>query len=1705
MSKISSGANYIQRGSSTPKRLANIKKSPLAVIVSGFFALVLMLMSAQPLLSGLHEKSEGPTNLPVVAQTQAAGISFICSENMGHNMNTRGGWKSFLSTPPQYDAKNRSWTAEEAIGNQIGFINYHGEGEGSNYFVADKKEPNIKKLSKAAQKGYTDNLDKFKGLRTATNCVNQTIGTTLANVVMGFASGATGITKMIVVFAFDSNVICEKPTDKGACINLLKIIGGTGSSSGGIIGVLTSGIYMPLLVMMVAITGFWVAKTAFKDRKYREALFGFIWIVLSVILGLAMLLNPALLAKAPMAASNTVASCVIGAFNGDNCFNNTSTGSSIDINNTDAGAGSKNICRSTASGLSVDEGMSLAVNSLSCSIWKAFILEPLAQGNFGTSVANLDTTGGSPTSAVIKKAGLDPKDFCINLSTSGSASSMEGKRLKLDGTNNEVCNLLIYQGFLQTNASSPKDKVGTPSNNNAQDPRWYNIAVVAANDSGMWNQWGSSGSGGLHKTGIALLALFTSGLGGFILIVVSIFALIYYFSSVLLMAFAPIFLLLGVHPGRGKKLLFGWLEKVISNVVKYLISAVFLIVAIALYGAILGNSNNMGTTLLFILIISGALFLYRKEIIDLIGKTNMGGEQVSSKLSERLGGMVKGTAKIGAAGAGSALGARIAGGSLSSGMKDGIKRSIQRGDANEIVGKGLGGIVTNAARQYNRNTVDNAQDIKTKAREEATRRDALKSQLDTATLEESNIAAEIDRVDSDASIKKVELERSEGIEGSVSEINNEVARDMMGENPFFGQAMLMLEQLKSLKLDLRIAKINGDEDEIRRINGEISEVTSQRAQLMDQIPEKEARNLNRQYQQRTRRGYALAGIEDYNPRDRVAYEELVGSTYKDQSYRDDLVDRANKAAVERQRLIGEYNGANVVADLYNETDLNRQPGDDFNTKFVDKIDKKAQALRDESIADADSAGRTIYSNKDLYQLGYIPDSGTNPPNGSPLDDNGPANDPTPTTPIEVEPVAPTAYNDGNEREEYTPESNIDQSSESLVNNDPVINTNINNPIDNRVNNPSNNSNEELPLIEYERADYDTYQYDRGPEDDYDEERENYYSGKYDDSLPEFNDSEPARSEQSLPVIDSELPEVVSPVVTPKVEKLDLQPEVLPTVEAPKIEKRDTQPEALPTIETPRPIAETTRNNEDIIPRVSDAKFNKNFANDLNSMRDSAATEFEGTKYAKEFEMIYGKLEEISRSDTSDLGRVQSELDKVSRASDNLEDRISTSSPEDLGPIASQFREEIDFKVNELFDHKSSHIESRNERLRERNNTPVDNTRIDNPTSLPSEPIRVDSTKAEFNRVEPVSVEPIRSAPARVEPIKAESTRVEPTKVEPVRSESNRVEPVKAGPTHVEPTKVESVRSEPTKVEPVKAAQTRVEPTKIEPVRSETTPVQPTKVEPVKAEPTRVEPVKSDAVRPEAVRQDSARETSNSVEPVERKLPVEEPSKPSQVGGSRQSEVKSAPDRAVIDAAVAEALAKNNSQNTNKSNLGDTVSRAEYEDLRKNIISEMRNELAVHEDKYNAGLDMIENQSRRVSDILGEDSLQGRDFKGVQERISQTKESKDTISKAEYQSIMSEIDSLKKRSEQLPPDMHNDLMGRYAEIEENFEKAMRAKNDRNNVRKEASTKIGRIDSDYKRNSDVDETVRIKPVNDNPGRPNTRRNLRGGLPIKPDLDD
>src|SRR5699024_12828572 len=95
-----------------------------------------------------------------------------------------------------------------------------------------------------------------------------------------------------------------------------------------------------------------------------------------------------------------------------------------------------------------------------------------------------------------------------------------------------------------------------------------------------------------------------------------------------MMVLAPLFLLLAVHPGRGRKMFLGWLSQVTSNVLKYLASALFLIVTISLYGAAMANSDNIALTFVFVLILTGALLLYRGEFFNIIVKVDLGGEKL---------------------------------------------------------------------------------------------------------------------------------------------------------------------------------------------------------------------------------------------------------------------------------------------------------------------------------------------------------------------------------------------------------------------------------------------------------------------------------------------------------------------------------------------------------------------------------------------------------------------------------------------------------------------------------------------------------------------------------------------------------------------------------------------------------------------------------------------------------------------------------------------------------------------------------------------------------------------------------------------------------------------------------------------------------------------------------------------------------------------
>lgn len=968
MSKLSGGASYLTKESVPAKRVSTPKRSPVMVAVSAFFALLVLFISVQPLMGSFSSASP--------QKAHAEGFEIACTSKIGLWMDDKSPWDAFLKVYPQANEKNRVWTLQEAYGNGATFVNYEGEGKGpDNQLVIDKSPANTYKPG-----NYSAVEDKLNGARTESGCVWPAFASSVANFGLWMASSTTNIVQTFVVFAFDSKIICEDPANPtGVCLNLLKVVGGTGSAGdGGLIGILTGSIYMPLLVIMVTITAFWIGYRGLVQRKLREAMVGAIWVVLSVVFGLALLLNPALLAKAPMAVSNSVATCVIGSFNGQNCMDSSTGTESLKTDRFSTS--SDKICRSIAPGASLDAQMSMTVNSLSCSIWKAFVLEPYAQGSFGTSFGKLDISDPD-TKKLIEKAGIDPNVFCVNLGSSESLASFSGKRAVFDKDTGKVCNLLAYQMFLKTDASTTGS--ATPAAGTV-DSRWYNLIVTTANDEGLWAQWAPSLTNSMHKNATAVLANITSFVGGIVLVIIAFFALLYYLTSVILMAFAPLFFLFGVHPGRGKKILLGWVEKVVSNVLKYIASAIFLIVAISFYAAILGSASNPALTFLFVVLMSFALGMYRKEIIELIGKASMGGEQLSSKFADSLKDRAKGVGSLALAGAGSGVGAAIAGGRVGSGIKAGIQRDLQRGGAKKIFGNVGGELVGNATRQFARNTVDNERDVKEEARRAQMQSAAASEELATVAIEQEEASEAVVMFDHKFYNDLDDLNDLESSRDKYTNIELETAREMSKDNEWFSAAQLLANQIAGIKFEKEMAIGNGDQETADLKTAEMQALTAQRQQVLEHVSVEDLARYREDYSARVEDKAFRAGVE-YDETDAGKIIHLTGAINGAQEARDLLVASANTLTERRSELEGEAAGFEAKEEKLNELGKNIQPGDMLTKKKADDIIAKGEAefVEKRTAAYVEREMFEKLSMDEVFEKEYLKAYGNNQSNSNP--------------------------------------------------------------------------------------------------------------------------------------------------------------------------------------------------------------------------------------------------------------------------------------------------------------------------------------------------------------------------------------------------------------------------------------------------------------------------------------------------------------------------------------------------------------------------------------------------------------------------------------------------------------------------------------------------------------------------------------------------
>lgn len=606
-------------------------KGVLAGLVALFFALIFVL----PAFS-----------------TNAANI--WCGSSIGAGMETKQNWYIGDENYVLPDNAPRNFGANEIFSN-FGFVDYNGEGAGEGWFAGSRAKagedganvvPDWVKTDKSALEGAREYCTIFNAIPRA-----------FANMFLGLASSIVSIAQLFVSLAFSANLVCADPANPtGACLNLMAIIGGkTGASGEGIIGSLTNSLYFPLILIAAVATGVWVAWLGLAKRQVREALTGALWTVCAAFVGAILLLSPGFLTSLPMKASNTLAGCVMGAFNGYNCMDG-SGGIGTQSSNTHT----TSICNVQVSNASFVDTMQAVVAGVNCNIWKAFVVNPAAVGSWGVGFDEL-FTDKDPVKGILEKKGLNPDDYCVQMGSNSSVSSQKGGTLQLN-YGPKACNLMLYQMALQHDVTLPDGGLDKWANDLNEDTRWYRLVDAANANTGFWSNWSQSAGGGMHKLGVAATASVVSILGVVVMVITALFAMVYYVSCIFLMAFAPVFFLLAVHPGKGKRVFLGWLEKVVSNILKYLASAAFLIVAVSIYGGVLSNLSSFWTTVAFVALITMALLMYRKELIELFGRVNMGGEQLSSRMTDKFKSMGSKAAKMSGAVAGGMVGASLASG-----------------------------------------------------------------------------------------------------------------------------------------------------------------------------------------------------------------------------------------------------------------------------------------------------------------------------------------------------------------------------------------------------------------------------------------------------------------------------------------------------------------------------------------------------------------------------------------------------------------------------------------------------------------------------------------------------------------------------------------------------------------------------------------------------------------------------------------------------------------------------------------------------------------------------------------------------------------------------------------------------------------------------------------------------------------------------------
>lgn len=666
--------------------------------------------------------------VPTFKSTQAEGI--FCGETFAGALKPGVAKKVLNGAGVLPNLGNRTYTIQELFGDSLSIARFNGEYEGD--FLIGKKDEGLGEEISDAE--ATERLTK-RG--ESYGCIPATIFSTGTNIIISLTSQVNNFATLITTSLFDVNFPEKDTSDtslEGKAGNqITDIVGGketgSGSSEDGIINDLAKSIYFPLLVLVGAFTGISLFYQAVVKRQIRESFVSFGWVLFAILIGTFIATKPVMVARAPQKVTSTVLGCIVDGLNGGNCLSG--GGSSTPSSFIAKG------CKSTSSDADVDEKASLNVNSLSCGIWKAMTLNAWTKAQFGYDFDELYTSGAPSGNSNydLTKSGVDKDLFCIQTGSTSSINQARKSGATFD-SGTKICNIAAAQLAIQSGMENDSDKAIRKG-----------IAKVALHDKVMFNSWGLTNGGqssaivGAIGTFFALFAILSIAIRGHI----------YSFLATISTAFAPLYALLAVHPGKGRRMFLGWLENIIGYILKFIFTATIVLVTVMLFGALMKSMSGM-ISLVSCIILSLTMRVYQKDFVAFVGQADLGGAKVSKNMGDLMNEKLdKGEEKVKNAGglvAGTLLGEKLS--SSKTGETPQYGQAI--GDALTRAASRNRGVLGSTARQYRRgsnlkrNQQKEADRQRQRAQDSANNSKAIKDSLNTMNQGSNNNQEKTGRV-----------------------------------------------------------------------------------------------------------------------------------------------------------------------------------------------------------------------------------------------------------------------------------------------------------------------------------------------------------------------------------------------------------------------------------------------------------------------------------------------------------------------------------------------------------------------------------------------------------------------------------------------------------------------------------------------------------------------------------------------------------------------------------------------------------------------------------------------------------------------------------------------------------------------------------------------------------------------------------------------